>query len=779
MTLNPSNPMDIGEGREDEYDRLIASKSKDAVEEAAVAAGIVPLVPMQGHLELDATTEKRLTDLVIRRYEDAMASMTSGFGSKNGSWLSRRKLAHQHYESNFTDRQVQGSIYQHSNLSMNLPKRYSRITTAKSFDELLSAEPMFAVISEGQEDSPKDSRIIERYTLHKLTEAKLKLTLREATQAATIRGESIVKTTWKTKIARSRKVVDVLLNENGEPILTKDGNPVTRNDIWDFNEETGLSHLAKEPEIKTDPKHDKLNFERRKVTFRRVVRDGLEIKCVNFEDFVCHLAEENIHDADFIAHRFDLPIDEVAGMLGPVANTPQGRRYLNILKKSAQASEANASVASQANDNRGETGRSHLATPLVTMAECYMRCTIENDGVADEIMVLFDVDNGQVLFYDYLQNVTATGRRPFEVIRIEPVPDRWYGTGFYELFSDRHKFVDLFLNRVNFRSSITGNIRIENPFATEEGMAGEPIEFGSNKTYRLREGYDVKNVFRVITVPDDSGQSKDMLNLLLQTTQLEAGMVSGGDQGIGGLPSASLATGIKSLDRIANTIIKNIFFDLITGYESVIQSAAYTALAKHSTRDAEALMGKENAKIIDAARDTSLLGYRLKLLLSNARNSDVMESHRQAIDIVSSYYQLSPEIQKIMRPLFLQLLTSLQIDGADSLLTIPAEQAPPGAEQIRQYLELAIAEGQDPAKILEELSKQNIDAAAGGAPPAEGQMPTAAVLANLTSRIGPTGTPPINAPLEPSQTMEQRWMPPSSNASTASDAPLEEAPTAQ
>ncbi len=636
-----------------------------------------PKAPLKSHLPLTGTQERKLVDLVLKRLEESISSQKFRRMESSNSWLERRNEAMRQYGSDFSTRVEAGTIYEFSNLSMNLPKRYCDITCARAFDELLGSEQLLGVTQEGAEDSKEEASAIERFGSHKLKEVRIKEVLREATLGACIRGESVVKTTWEKQYLRYRKTCHVLTDEVGRFVFASDGNPVTNTDPM-FEGEDGVTRLSRDEKIRIP---ENPTYKETVAEFRRVVKSGLDVVCLDHRDFVCNTAEKDIHEADFCAHVFDWPSDKVRGVLAGVLDTENAKLFLQKLGRGNVSHITGGAWASQPDDLKGEQERDMDAIPLHQFAECYIRCCVSEDGGTDEIMVVVDVDNKQALFYDYLGNVSPTGKRPFQVVRVNPVPGRWYGTGFYEKFQDRHKFVDLFFNRVNFRSSLSGNIRIENPEATEEGMAGEEIEFGTNKTYKLRPGFKIKDVFQVIQVPNDATESKDMLNLLLQTTQLEAGMVSAGDAGIGSLPSAGLATGIKSLDRVANIVLKSIFFDLVQGFERILFDAVTVVLAKYDTSDAISMMGVKKAEMLEKCRDIYSLPYRVKVVLSNARDIDVIKANSQAMEVVGNYLNLAPQIAIRIRPLFIQMLESLQISGVEDLLPIPEVTGSPANEQ--------------------------------------------------------------------------------------------------
>jgi hypothetical protein len=656
-----------------------------------------PKAPLRGNLILTGRQEQDLERHFMERLRTARGSYS------REKWLEKRKLAMAHYANNVDDRKEVGTIFEKSNMTLNLPKRYVRITSSRVYDELLTSSPMLRVTVEGKEDDWEDARVMERYAAHKLEEARIRSVLRQAETLAGIRGECVVKTTWRRKVRKYWAIADVLIAPNGAPVVARDGNPVTKRDSFE-RLDNGKMALARDKKIIIP---ETPVWQTRRVLMHRVLFNGLESGCINHFDFLCATTEECVHKADFCAIRMDFELDDVISMIGGPA-TEESQAFIDRLKQRPDGGEArDGAEAPRPDDWRGEEQRHKDALPQFAFAEVYGRVTLDEDGQATEIAALMDLENEKLLTYEYLDNISPTGRRPFRVVRMEPVPHRWYGTGFYELFADRHKFCDLFLNRVNLAASLSGNIKIENPNATEEGYAGEPIEFGTPKNYRLRDGYTVEDVFKVITIPNDSGASENLLNMLMQVTQLEAGVVSAGDHGLAGLPAAGLATGIKSLDRVANVLLKNILFDFVEGFEHVLTDAVALILTNHDETEAENLMGKEKAALLARYRDVSQLPYRCKLQLSASKDADVIENHQQAFRILMEFLMLPPEVQERLRPVIIKILTVMGIEDVDkalgeSMLGLPPVPGTPGAFEPTQQ---GGAMSQDASMALAEAGK--------------------------------------------------------------------------
>lgn len=628
-----------------------------------------PRTPLRGGLVLTGTQERALAKHFVDRAGRAQNSF------EDSEWLKKRNIAMAHFGNDMSDRKAPKTIFEKSNMTINLPKRYVRITSSRAYDELLTSSPMISVSAEGNDDAWDDASAIERYCSYKLEQAGLRAVLREAQMLACIRGEAVVKTTWKRRTVRSIRSAVVLLDEaSGKVLLANDGNPITQKDAF-IDGLDGRKVLARDQKMKLP---DVPKWGVRNVSFVKVVYNGLDAATIDHRDFICSTTARDVHEADFVGIRTGIPIDNVYSMLLPLGKgNALAVEFLNKLGSNISGGRDAGSNSEEPEARRGEGGESADAVPSCKFIEVYARVLISEDGQSDEIAALLDIENEQFLAYDYLSNISPTNQRPFRVLRMEPVPNRWYGTGFYELFADRHKFCDLFLNRVNLGASLSGNIKIENPSATEEGLAGEMIEFGTDKTYRLREGYTVDDVFKVIPIPNDTAASQNVLNMLMQMAQLEAGVVSAGDHAMASLPSSNLAAGIKSLDRVANVILKNILFDFVSGADAILADAVAIILATHDQLDSEKLMGSDNSDLLEKYRDPSLFSYKIKLRLAVNKDSEIIENHTRAMELLMQWASMDVEVRERLRSILLKILKVMGIEDAEkSLEEFDPEAAP-------------------------------------------------------------------------------------------------------
>ena len=303
-----------------------------------------PEAPLVGELKLTGTQERILKQLIKQRITQAKGSFF------DDNWLEERRVATANFGTDFSNRKGQG-IFKFSNISLNLPKRYIRILMAKVFDELLSSNPMISVGPEGDDDSSEEAQAVGRLLAYKFEEAKLRDVLLDAAAAAGIRGEGVVKSNWKKRVRRYRKRCRLLLRD-GNPVLARDGNPANDKDTWipsDEPENPNVKFLARDPQIKVDglPTWSK----EMTVRFRAAVYEGLEVCLLDYRDFLCNTTERCIHEADFVAVKVDIAVDDVIKMLSQVKDTPQAALFINRLKQGGKPEpEAEAAVAEVATE---------------------------------------------------------------------------------------------------------------------------------------------------------------------------------------------------------------------------------------------------------------------------------------------------------------------------------------------------------------------------------------------------------------------------------------------
>ena len=272
---------------------------------------------------LTADQEKNLVAHAMKRLRETEADMgrnltrsaawhnnMSGGIPAHDTFLGRRQIFEWIYENNVSWRPLtMGGIFEHSNLIVPLTRRIVRQMIARAVKFFLGTDPWFSVLPEGPSDREVADRI-ERYARFKFDRLKIKDALKMAVQIAFVRGECVVKTTYTQKDQIFKKLLRVLVDGAGEPILAADGDFITENDKF---MPTLDGQMILQRDMQTAQPLFPI-FMEKLVTRKSDIFIGPSAEPVYFQDFVCPLTAASVDDADFCAHIYDAPVMELADL---------------------------------------------------------------------------------------------------------------------------------------------------------------------------------------------------------------------------------------------------------------------------------------------------------------------------------------------------------------------------------------------------------------------------------------------------------------------------------
>jgi len=429
---------------------------------------------------------------------------------------------------------------------------------------------------------------------------------------------------------------------------------------------------------------------------KRRIYQGTNCELVYYKDFLCPLDADDIHKADCIAHLYDLSVMDLVEMFKQQSLAMQNAKEaqaaisksVTMLRNLASETDIPKSAARQARVESGEQSiLGNEDNPSAEIAEVYVRYDANQDGLMEEIMLVLDRKNRVPVFYDYTDNVTVNGRRPFEVIRPKPVDGRWYGIGAMEYFQHEQEFIDLAINRRNFEQSASGRITFWDPSKTKEGSSSPGLKLRNGKTYTLTNDAKASEVLSYVTLPDTSEGMMELINFFMQIANLKSGMANTADGQMSGLPQPDTATGINDLSSSGEEMFSQFLDELEPGIEGTVEAnlrvtygnfneAEYFHFSKGDVQMMDQLLPDD---VADLDFSVTLLMTRKKTELSGQRNT-------QAWQIATQFYQLPPPVQQRLEPLAISLLKSKQVDDPGSFIKAltwaemqaPQSQAPAG-----------------------------------------------------------------------------------------------------
>jgi hypothetical protein len=717
---------------EDQVERI--TRPQDG-EQPTADDGLSPRMPFPTSYELTREQEEELVNHAMARLEE-LEGETGRNVTANGEWWrqdgttqldpaemegirqhGRTWMGKRHLYDLMSQNDVEhrssllGGIFAYSNLVVPLARRICRQMIARAVNYFFGTDPWFAVYPVGEMDKIRAEKA-DKYLRWKTDKSQLKGTGEMAIQRAFEIGEAVVKTTWREKSQIFKTQAEVLIGKDGNPVLGSDGDFITQRDLWvqsAVEDPTTGEPVPGPIVLKRDnltPEPEAKRWEMRKISRRLVHYRGPESRVIHYTDFLCPLEAENVQDADCVVHLYDEPLmalaDEWAKSIPADASAEvrqdMTRRSINLLRE-MEASPGEFRSGQNSGTVDADLEQAHLmnqrTSPLIEIAEFHLRYDCDGDGILEEIMLVVDRNSRIPIFYDYEANVTPDGLRPFSVLRVNKVPNRWYGFGAYEMFESSQQIVDLLVNRWNFGNSRAARVDFWSPHNTLEGRNNPNLEVNWGGTYTPGPGKTAKDCLESVYLENNTGpMMRELIEFFMQLMMNESGVSNANDGNVAGLDTTKLATGIRNIEKSGQELFSLHIGHIEPGVTSMLTREV--GLIMVSLDNAEVYRyfeegeGGEGAGGFMAIDPSEIMNIEIdtRILLTRYRGEQMLESSVRAVELVEKFYAMFPEVQARTAPMFHDMLNALQINNARSIIQplamMPMAGGMPNAQQVAQ-----------------------------------------------------------------------------------------------
>jgi len=683
-----------------------------------------PRMPFKTAYVLTRAQEDALVHHAILRLEQIEGQLGKKTGSAAGytgefsivsdplSFFGKRERYTARYYNHVEDRAEPGSLFEQSNLTASLSQRITAQMVAKSNGFFFGApddDEWFTADGIGVEDDILADKI-KKYARFVATKCHVKSRHTQAVEFAWVRGESVIKTSHQERFQIYKRTATFLVDPAGNEVLDAHGDYILQTDVW-IDQQTAVpapvappvpgapeepiqespagpaeaqAMPGQPPAMVLQPTGQKI-LKRDGVTLmppaplwktgtiqrRLVTWSGPDSRCCYYKDFLAPIDAPGIQagEADLIAHLYDKSVMEIAQMFsGQFAEGDEGvsdfaaavQLLRNMLSDTAYAKSADGQPRQDFGERQTEGSPNN---PKCGLAECWLTYDADGDGIQEEIMLVIDRRNQAPVFYEYTANVTLRGLRPFDVIRPMDVDGRWYGMGAMEYFDPEQSFIDLQLNRKNFRESAAGRTTFWAPHATLEGQRDPALKLNHGKTYTLREGYKAADALSYVTLPEDTSDLSELIELFMQFMQIKSGVVNGADQQISGLPTAATATGINEVKDSGQELFAMFLLRLFPGLQGALEAVVDVTFSRLDKQQVFTYFNGDANEILsltpDDVRD---LACNIRLSITQQKDRQILESGNVADAVIDGFYS---------RPLMLQDRTSSYARSRLKALRVP------------------------------------------------------------------------------------------------------------
>ncbi len=691
-----------------------------------------PRMPFKTNYVLTREQEDALVDHVCLRIDQieeqlGKKSGTNGQGKgfqvtcEKDSFFGKRQKYTARYYNHVEDRAEPNTIYKHSNVTASISQRITKQMIAKAnnffFGEPDDAE-WFMAEGIGVEDTML-ADTIKKWARHKAEACNIKPSLCQGVEYAFVRGETVMKGTHQERFQIYKRTEEILVNEAGEPIYDAFKDYIVRNDVFipemkeqalpavpaeGFNvaiEENvdpaaeAAPQMALVPTgrqvLKRDGKTllpEKVIWKQQVVSRKLVTFEGPELGPVYYLDFGAPLDAPGIQpgEADLIYHLYDRTVMFIAQMFRGQygegdSSIADFRAALELLRNICSAtSQPKSAVSQPRSDFKEQDTDQSPNNPLIQVAEVWLTYDADGDGVEEEIMFVVDRLNKAPIYYEYTANVTVRGLRPFNVIRPCAVDGRWWGFGAMEYFDPEQEFIDLNINRYNFRMSKAGSVTFWAPWCTIEGDRDRNLQLNDGATYTLKQGCKATDALERIQLPENAEHLMDLIQLFTQFMTVKGAVQNSMDQQIAGLPSSELATGINDLRESGDEMFATFLMWLFMGISPTLRDVIdiiFTNL--NETEVFTYFNGRETEILQLSPDDVRGLALNVRLVLTRSRDRQILEAGNITDALIANFYGQPLIIQQRTADYARQRLKSLRIAQPDKIIepTDPALLAPP------------------------------------------------------------------------------------------------------
>lgn len=599
--------------------------------------------------------------------------MMDDFSFRQGGGTGRY-MQDEYFRGSSFDDTDESSIFDISNDSLNIVGGFAAFMAARATDDTLGTWPIYGIYPEGRGDIAL-SETIQKHSEWKIRRSPWIGAATDAIDNAVGLGEAVIKQSWDKDIDTYETRANLLCDaQNGGPIVTMDGQYLFDTDTYQvatilFNGVAQSVFLFEKAPMEPIPTASSV-FAEKEVEQTNVLYNNIRAAVIATEDFLCAENEEDIHTADFVAHRIQRRLSYLKSRYGLTDDQIAELQTDDLAPKTAEAKPDPVRGEQQEGFNDYEQ-----RDPWIELYECWVRYDPIGDLKPKRMRVVFAKKSRMIVAMDYIANVTPTGELPFHVVRSFRVKGRWWGRGYYEIYDKAQDFIDRQLNYVANRNEYHANPAIFMDFGKlEEGQETVAFRLAPGQTYKLKDGYTKEQVMSIIELPDLDERTWQLMQMMIQVIQVRSGVTSAAQGEVSALPSTSTATGIESILQSASTLARMPMNEMKRGLE---QSLLYAIKLIYSNMDQAEMFTYLEGDQEQIGQLTQLqvkdLEMNVRLTMTRFKQREALESATKGAQFMAGYVAL-PEMEKeAQRPMFVQGMKGLGFDNANAIVRKPMQ----------------------------------------------------------------------------------------------------------
>jgi len=629
--------------------------------------------------------------------------------ARNNGWLAERERFESEWNDDFSHREWENPVFAKSNESLNMVGAGVDYVRCRMLEEIFGSKPWFFADPRNAEGQmPEIADQVGRHLRWKLGPDQVDfegVSTDLVTQACKL-GECVAKVFYKTDEESFERVASILwdtredravLSADGDLIFQESATAVRREfpeseprensgneapngeSEWHPGDGTAMDRPGSDAGGVAQSEWSPEYCWKERIVSDHVTRyRGAKAVPLHYKEFYCPLNAPSLHEADFVAHMTSMRLSELCSHLGISTEKLDGSQgqgktesvadYLSqALRQIRQASAEPKSASKQALSDESEESLVRDSDPEFRLVEAYFQFDARGDGRPCRVFLMAAFDFDLPIFWDYIANVTPSGRYPFEVVVTNKEPHRWYGRSWFKKFESSQSLIDKLLNQVLYRNELAANpVKFRRKEAVVQWQDDQPFEIGPDKVFDLNDGYTSEDALQMAEIPAMDEQTKFLLEIIVANWRSRSGVITASQGTFGGMPSEHTATGIAQIATTATTIFKPQLMGVKRGLESVLrQIVEYQYTFQDNDEAFTYLDGESRVTGLLTREDVQGLECDVELTLTRAKQTQSLDASRLAVDFFGKFLAVPDEFKPVAAPLFTTLYKSLQIDNAD------------------------------------------------------------------------------------------------------------------
>ncbi|MDD5349728.1 MAG: hypothetical protein PHQ12_05910 [Chthoniobacteraceae bacterium] len=603
--------------------------------------------------------------------------------ARSQGWMDDRERFEREWDDDFSFREGENAVFARSNESLNMIGAGVDYIRSRLIEEIFAQEPWFAAEPRQPETfDPALALRVRRHLLWKLGPDEIGFEAVAAdvvTQACKL-GECVVKLSYKTEEEGFERIASILWDETGDaPVLTQDGEFVFEEGPLEALAEAlcaPLNFVAEwHPGDPVSPEALPPGFcwKEQIVSERRVRSAGAKAAPLHPKEFYCPLNAPSVHEADFVAHMTSMRLSDVCGHLGVSLDGGPEEGPDGDLRRALRQIRAAGGGEPQAESGQPLPGEAEEvpapdADPEFRVVEAYFRFDARGDGRPCRVFLMVAYDYDVPIFWDYIANVTPEGCYPFEAVVVNKEPHRWYGRSWFQKFERYQHLIDKLTNQILYRNDLAANpVKFRRKEAVVQWQDDQPFEIEPDKVFDLNDGYSAEDALQTARIPELDEQTKFLLEMVISTWRMRAGVTTATQGAFGGMPNERTATGITQVAATGATLFRPQLMEIKRGLEAVLrQVVAYQYAYLETDETFPYLEGDVRRSGLLSWRSVRNLDLNVTLTLSLASMDENLDAAQMAVDFFGQFLAVPDAFKPVAAPLYARVMKQLQIPDADA-----------------------------------------------------------------------------------------------------------------